>query len=128
MTGFPDRRDPSGTIKPAAPWAEALRDELAGLSVLVTGHTGFKGSWLTLWLRELGASVTGFALDPPTVPNNYEASAVADALRADYRADLRDRDSARSGDPSEPTWTSSFIWRPRASSSRGSPNPPKRSP
>ena len=57
----------------------------------ITGHTGFKGSWLTLWLRELGANVTGFALVPPTVPNNYEASAVADALRADYRADLRDR-------------------------------------
>jgi CDP-glucose 4,6-dehydratase len=91
MTGFPDRRDSSRTSKPAAPLAEFLRDEFAGLSVLITGHTGFKGSWLTLWLRELGANVTGFALDPPTVPNNYEASAVADALGADYRADLRDR-------------------------------------
>lgn len=40
--------------------------------VFVTGHTGFKGSWLCLWLRALGASVTGYALKPPTEPNLYE--------------------------------------------------------
>ena len=34
--------------------------------VFVTGHTGFKGSWLTMWLKILGAEVTGFALEPPT--------------------------------------------------------------
>jgi CDP-glucose 4,6-dehydratase len=43
-----------------------------GRRVLVTGHTGFKGAWLSLWLRELGASVAGFALDPPTEPNLYD--------------------------------------------------------
>jgi len=40
--------------------------------VLVTGHTGFKGSWLCVWLRQLGATVSGLALEPPTVPNHYD--------------------------------------------------------
>jgi CDP-glucose 4,6-dehydratase len=43
-----------------------------GRKVLVTGHTGFKGSWLTLWLKELGAHVFGYALDPPTHPSLFE--------------------------------------------------------
>lgn len=42
----------------------------AGRTVLVTGHTGFKGSWLSLWLTELGAQVVGYALPPPTQPNH----------------------------------------------------------
>ena len=41
--------------------------------VLVTGHTGFKGSWLSIWLRELGAKVIGYALDPPSTPSNFAA-------------------------------------------------------
>ncbi len=40
--------------------------------VLITGHTGFKGSWLTLWLTVLGAKVVGYALAPPTEPNHIE--------------------------------------------------------
>ena len=43
-----------------------------GKRVLVTGHTGFKGAWLSLWLRELGATVSGLSLDPPTDPNLYD--------------------------------------------------------
>ncbi|MFH0919173.1 MAG: CDP-glucose 4,6-dehydratase [Fibrobacterota bacterium] len=43
-----------------------------GKKVLVTGHTGFKGSWLALWLTRLGATVTGFALKPPTEPNHFD--------------------------------------------------------
>jgi CDP-glucose 4,6-dehydratase len=43
-----------------------------GKKVLVTGHTGFKGSWLILWLKEMGADVYGLALDPPTKPNHYD--------------------------------------------------------
>ncbi len=43
-----------------------------GKRVLVTGHTGFKGSWLTLWLTELGAQVSGLALDPSTTPSMYD--------------------------------------------------------
>ena len=40
-----------------------------GRRVLVTGHSGFKGSWLSLWLHAMGAQVTGFALPPPTDPS-----------------------------------------------------------
>ena len=43
-----------------------------GLTVLVTGHTGFKGSWLTMWLLELGAKVVGYSLEPPTNPNLFD--------------------------------------------------------
>lgn len=60
-------------------------------NVLVTGHTGFKGSWLSLWLTLLGANVSGIALDPPTKPNNYELSRVGDLLASDLRIDIRDR-------------------------------------
>ncbi|MFH1122738.1 MAG: CDP-glucose 4,6-dehydratase [Pseudomonadota bacterium] len=42
-------------------------------TVLITGHTGFKGSWLAIWLKELGAEVIGCALDPPSDPNNFQA-------------------------------------------------------
>jgi len=48
--------------------------------VLVTGHTGFKGSWLVVWLKELGANVTGFSLEPPTVPSNFKAVRLGDHL------------------------------------------------
>ena len=64
----------------------------SGRSVLLTGHTGFKGSWLALWLHRLGAQVTGYALDPPTDPSNFEASSVSQVLTADHRADIRDRE------------------------------------
>src|SRR5947207_11028619 len=43
-----------------------------GKRVLVTGHTGFKGGWLSLWLNELGAKVSGLSLPPPTHPNLHE--------------------------------------------------------
>jgi len=58
-----------------------------GRRVLVTGHTGFKGSWLALWLRQLGADVTGLALAPDTSPSHW------DLLKLDvheHRADIRD--------------------------------------
>ena len=41
--------------------------------VLITGHTGFKGSWLSIWLKKLGAQVIGYSLEPPSTPNNFEA-------------------------------------------------------
>ena len=44
-----------------------------GKTVLITGHTGFKGSWLALWLELLGASVVGFSLEPPTTPSHFES-------------------------------------------------------
>jgi CDP-glucose 4,6-dehydratase len=61
-----------------------------GQTVLVTGHTGFKGSWLTTWLLELGANVVGFSLeDAPTSPSNFELSNLADLI-IDIRGDIRD--------------------------------------
>lgn len=60
-----------------------------GKRVLLTGHTGFKGSWLALWLQSLGAEVTGFALDPSTTPSLFELARVAEGLN-DQRGDLRD--------------------------------------
>jgi CDP-glucose 4,6-dehydratase len=57
--------------------------------VLVTGHTGFKGAWLTLWLQALGARVTGFADAIPTTPSLYELARVGDAV-GDLRGDVRD--------------------------------------
>jgi CDP-glucose 4,6-dehydratase len=60
--------------------------------VLVTGHTGFKGSWLVLWLHSLGAEVAGYALDPPTQPNHFESACIGEMLSHDERADIRDVD------------------------------------
>jgi CDP-glucose 4,6-dehydratase len=60
-----------------------------GRRVLLTGHTGFKGGWLSLWLEALGATVTGYALEPPTQPNLFEQAAVGSAVRS-ICADVRD--------------------------------------
>lgn len=62
----------------------------AGKRVLLTGHTGFKGSWLALWLAKLGANVTGYALAPPTDPSHFEVADVAACLTQHYEADIRD--------------------------------------
>lgn len=56
---------------------------------MVTGHTGFKGSWLTLWLKSMGAEVIGYALAPPTSPSLYESARVADGI-VSILADIRD--------------------------------------
>src|SRR6516162_6974267 len=60
-----------------------------GRNVFLTGHTGFKGSWLSLWLDALGAEMTGYALDPPTQPNLFGLARVSDCVRSIY-ADIRD--------------------------------------
>ena len=67
----------------------------AGRSVFVTGHTGFKGGWLSLWLHQLGAKVHGYALDPPTVPSLFEIARIADLLDSDTRRDLADLEALR---------------------------------
>lgn len=61
-----------------------------GKRILITGHTGFKGSWLAIWLHEMGAEVIGVALDPQTEKDNYVLSGIGNKIRADLRADIRD--------------------------------------
>jgi CDP-glucose 4,6-dehydratase len=60
-----------------------------GRPVLVTGHTGFKGSWLCWWLKALGAEVSGIALEPPTRPSLFEASGLGTEMRS-HLQDVRD--------------------------------------
>lgn len=60
-----------------------------GRRVFVTGHTGFKGSWLCLWLQSLGANVSGFALAPPTRPSLFEEASVAEGMNSAI-GDIRD--------------------------------------
>ncbi|MHB8899056.1 MAG: CDP-glucose 4,6-dehydratase [Thermoguttaceae bacterium] len=67
---------------------EVFRDR----SVFVTGHTGFKGSWLCLWLASLGARVTGYALEPPTEPNHFSVAGIGEFLQESHVADIRDLD------------------------------------
>ena len=61
----------------------------AGKRVLLTGHTGFKGGWLALWLRSWGAQVTGFALPPSTTPSLFELARVGEGIDS-RMGDLRD--------------------------------------
>lgn len=61
-----------------------------GKNVFLTGHTGFKGSWLALWLSSMDAKVTGFALAPDTKPNLFEVAQVQALLNNSYIADIRD--------------------------------------
>lgn len=68
----------------------AMRKDFQGKRVFLTGHTGFKGSWLAIWLARLGAQVTGYALPPPTDPANYRAAGVSELLSHEHIADIRD--------------------------------------
>jgi CDP-glucose 4,6-dehydratase len=62
----------------------------SGKKVLITGHTGFKGSWLAIWLHKMGAEVIGLALDPFSEKDNYVLSGIGGKIKADLRADIRD--------------------------------------
>lgn len=70
--------------------SQILKSFYAGKRVLITGHTGFKGSWLSIWLHELGAEVVGVALDPLTEKDNFVLSGIGSKVKADLRADIRD--------------------------------------
>ena len=65
-----------------------------GRRVFITGHTGFKGSWLCLWLEELGADVTGYSLPPPTEPSLFEQLRLGKTTRT-IHGDVRDLDQLR---------------------------------
>ena len=61
-----------------------------GKSVFLTGHTGFKGGWLSLWLSSMGAKITGYALAPNTNPNFFGVAKVEDGLNHSHIGDIRD--------------------------------------
>lgn len=61
-----------------------------GRKVFLTGHTGFKGSWLALWLHQLGARVTGYSLEPPTSPSVFENAKVSTVIDESITGDIRD--------------------------------------
>ena len=68
----------------------------AGKRVLLTGHTGFKGGWLALWLTELGADVHGYALAPASQPAFFDVCNVGERLASSVIADVRDADAMAS--------------------------------
>jgi len=74
-----------GVVMPSA-------DFWVGKRVFLTGHTGFKGAWLSLWLQQLGASVTGYALEPNTNPNLFASARVADGMTS-LLGDVRDAEA-----------------------------------
>jgi CDP-glucose 4,6-dehydratase len=73
---------------------EILKNTFGSRRVFVTGHTGFKGSWLALWLIQLGAEVTGYALEQPTTPNMFEAIGLREKI-SHIHGDVRDYDHLR---------------------------------
>ncbi|MBX9768764.1 MAG: GDP-mannose 4,6-dehydratase [Bdellovibrionales bacterium] len=65
-----------------------MSDFWRGKNVFLTGHTGFKGSWLSLWLQVLGANVTGYALEPPTSPSMFTEAEISSAMSS-HIGDIR---------------------------------------
>jgi len=76
----------------ANPMADRL-GHYAGRRVFLTGHTGFKGAWLALWLARLGARVSGYALPPEQPAGLFTAAGVADTLHGHHLADIREADT-----------------------------------
>lgn len=83
-------------IKANTSSVDLFGDFYRGKRVLITGHTGFKGSWLSIWLHALGAEVIGLALDPATSRDNYVLSGIGPYLAADLRVDVRGGEQIKS--------------------------------
>jgi CDP-glucose 4,6-dehydratase len=79
-----------GSLENLAMNAQVNSEFWRGKSVFLTGHTGFKGAWLSLWLTHLGAKVNGYALAPNAFPNLFEVLALEGVLRNSEIADIRD--------------------------------------
>lgn len=93
-----------------------------GRSVFLTGHTGFKGSWLALWLQELGAHVFGYSLAAPTQPCNYLVSEVSRLMAGEVQSDIRDVDAlAAAIDQSEPDFIFHLAAQPIVRTSYNNP-------
>ena len=71
-----------------------LKKRFENKTVLITGHTGFKGSWLSIWLKKLGANIIGVSVDIPTTPSLF-AEAKLSKLIEDYRFDIVDTESLK---------------------------------
>ncbi len=84
----------SGTLEEVGLTVPLDSEFWRGRRVLVTGHTGFKGAWLCLWLHRLGAQISGFALEPATEPNLYRLARL-DELISSTTGDLRDASALR---------------------------------
>ena len=78
--------------------------------VIVTGHTGFKGSWLTAWLKQLGANIMGISLSPPTHPSHFKVSKINLGIK-DVRLDIQDRTKL---EKKITAFKPNFIFRPRS--------------
>ena len=73
---------------------EAFRDFYSKKRVLITGHTGFIGSWLTKWLTMLNAEICGYSLNPPSWPNMYDLLGFGSSV-IDIRGDIRNREAVQ---------------------------------
>jgi CDP-glucose 4,6-dehydratase len=91
LLSVPPRLD-GGELDPPRAGVTVNADFWRGRRVLLTGHTGFKGSWLALWLQALGARVTGFSLGVPTQPSLYELARVGNGMES-VEGDVRDFDA-----------------------------------
>lgn len=69
---------------------QEVRQTLSGKTVFITGHTGFKGSWLSVWLQEMGCQVVGCALDTGVEKDNYHLTGIGRKIAGDHRVDIRD--------------------------------------
>lgn len=81
--------------RPLESLVTSLHDVYRDRKILVTGHTGFKGAWLSLWLNRLGAEVIGFSLEAPTQPNLFESIGLADLI-CSIHGDILQLDSLKS--------------------------------